>query len=319
MAEIIELLAAGRSSPSGDGLKTGGAKTRPRDRWIKCISTHGNLRGVAIQAPGLIQEMCDRHKLGETGRRALGESVVGALLVASYCKDGERVNLNIQGSGVCSQALVEAHPNGTVRGYVVETDRAGGGGSTSEGPWGSGLLSVLRTKDQEGEQPYIGTVPLLTGHLAKDLTYYWAQSEQVPSALGIAVYMKGTRVTEAGGFLVQAMPGATTEEVRSLERHINEIHSLAGRLTDDADPALLLSQIFQDTSFVLLEEKPLRFQCTCSWERVVRALTLIGTSELQSMLAEDDAASVRCDFCGEEYKVDHAALQKLIDEASTTQ
>lgn len=323
MGDVIELSTSGRKSPSSSGKKarrgSGGPESRAamsRNRWVKCISTHGNLRGVAIQAAGLIQEIGDRHKLGGTGMQALGESVIGALLIASYCKEGERVNLNIQGSGRCSQALVEAHPNGTVRGYVVESER-GASGSQVEGPWGSGLLSVLRTKDQEGEQPYIGTVPLLTGHLAKDLTYYWVQSEQVPSALGIAINVEDGKVIEAGGFLVQAMPGAHTEEIRAIERHINEIQSLARSLNDDADPARLLSRIFQDTAFVLLEEKALKFKCTCSWERVVRALTLIGTSELQAMLSEDDHASVRCDFCGSEYQVDHAALQKLIDQADT--
>jgi molecular chaperone Hsp33 len=315
MGEVIDFVAAGREKASGGGGGSAKAPRFPRDRWVKCISTHGNLRGVAIQASGLVQEMGDRHKLGDNGMRALGESVLGALLIASYCKEGERVNLNIRGSGLCSQALIEAHPSGTVRGYVVETERAFSG-SEVEGPWGSGLLSVLRTQDKEGEKPYIGTVPLLTGYLAKDLTYYWVQSEQVPSAVGIAINTRNGKVTEAGGFLVQAMPGASAEEIYSMEKHINEIQSLARTLTDDSDPAHLLSQIFQDTAFVLLEEKQLQFKCTCSWERVTRALTLIGTVELQSMLAEDDHASVRCDFCGKEYQVDHDALQKLIDQAA---
>jgi molecular chaperone Hsp33 len=112
------------------------------------------------------------------------------------------------------------------------------------------------------------------------------------------------------------MPGASAAEIKAIERHINEIQSLARRLTDDSDPARLLSTIFQDTAFVLLEVKPLKFSCTCSWERVVRALTLIGTTELQSMLSEDDHASVRCDFCAKEYTVDHEALQKLIDQGA---
>src|SRR3954469_3599304 len=115
MGDIIELAASGRKKPTGSsrGPKKAAetAKKTPRDRWVKCISTHGNLRGVAIQAAGLVQEIGDRHKLGDTGMKALGESVLGALLIASYSKEGERVNLNIQGSGHCSQALVEAHPN----------------------------------------------------------------------------------------------------------------------------------------------------------------------------------------------------------------
>lgn len=288
------------------------------DRWLKCISTNGNLRGVAIQATELVRSMAQMHQLSGAPAQALGEAAIGALLIASYCKNQERVNLNIQGSGEIKQALVDAHPDGTVRGYVLQRDAT----ETvlefeGQGPWGTGFLSVLRTKNEEQQQPYIGTVPLLTGHLAKDLTYYWAQSEQVPSAVGLAVCMNGDEIVGAGGFLVQAMPCATTEELRSIEQHIQEIESLATRVAKDVDPLILLSQIFQDTAFILVEDKPLAFHCNCSWERVHRALALIGVQELRSLLHQEQSASVRCDFCSKEYLVDAAGLQKLIDSASS--
>src|SRR5690242_16961592 len=140
------------------------------DRWIKCIATHGNIRGVAIRAGGLVRTMAETHGMKGEGSRGLGEAVMGALLLGSYMKPGERVNLNIQGDGLYQQALVDAHPDGTVRGYVVERPGHPSAKKRLErGPWGDGLLSVLRTKGDEGKQPYIGTIPLLTGHLAKDL------------------------------------------------------------------------------------------------------------------------------------------------------
>jgi molecular chaperone Hsp33 len=154
---------------------------------------------------------------------------------------------------------------------------------------------------------------LVTGHLAKDLTYYWAQSEQIPSAVGLAVALEGERVKAAGGFLVQAMPGAEASEIEAIERHIHEINSLAAEVAADSNPLHLLSQIFQDSTFMIVEERPLEFRCNCSWEKVNRALTLVGAAELKAMLAEDQSASVRCDFCTREYLVDAAGLQKLID------
>jgi molecular chaperone Hsp33 len=288
--------------------------TQSLDRWLKCISANGNLRGVAIQATQLIQSMAAMHKIEGSAAQALGEAVMGAMLIGSYCKNQERVNLNVQGSGDIKQALVDAYPDGSVRGYVVQR----GEDEISiefegQGPWGSGFLSVLRTKNAEHQQPYIGTVPLLTGHLAKDLTYYWAQSEQVPSAVGLAVCQENGQITAAGGFLVQAMPGATAEEIKSIERHIQEIESLAGRVAQDPNPLSLLSQIFQDTAFILVEEKPLTFKCNCSWERVNRALTLIGSAELKEMLMKEKSASVKCDFCSTEYLVDADGLKKLIE------
>jgi molecular chaperone Hsp33 len=285
-----------------------------RDRWVKCISTGGFVRGVAIHATSLVQEMADRHGLSGDAARSMGEAVMGALTIGSYCKSGERVNLNIRGSGCVRQALVDAYPDGRVRGYVTarpEAERE----DSAFGPWGEGVLSVLRTRN-EREQPYIGTVPLITGHLAKDLTFYWHQSEQIPSAVGLAVNLQDGKVTEAGGFLVQAMPGAPASDVRLIEQHIQEIQSLAAALARDAEPLHLLTQIFQSTAFVVLEETPLRFECSCSLERVTRALTLVGTAELRDILAKDNGASVRCDFCAREYRLDRAVIESLIAIAS---
>lgn len=284
---------------------------QPADRWVKCISAKGNIRAVALQATGIVNQLAQAHELKGDALQALGEAVLGALTIASYCKDHERVNLNIRASGFVSQALVDAYPDGTIRGYVVPRDE-GRVVKEDQGPWGEGLLSVLRTKVEEKQQPFIGTVPLLTGHLAKDLTFYWLQSEQVPSAVGLGIKRDGDRVRVAGGFLVQALPGASDQELKAVEKHINEIQSLAERLAEEADPIHLLSQIFQDTAFMLIEEKPLTFSCNCSWERVNRALTLVGKTELQSMLDEDRSASIRCDFCGKHYDVDADRLRRLI-------
>ena len=173
---------------------------KPHDKWIKCISTGGTLRGVAIQATGLVSEMSKMHSLNGMQAMGMGELVMGSLLLASYCKQGERVNLNIRGQGQFIQGLSDAYPDGTVRGYVIPRapDQAFFGENNELGPWGPGMLSVLRAKSEPGVQPYIGTVPLVTGHLAKDLTFYWTQSEQVASAVGLAVNVDGNEVVTAG-------------------------------------------------------------------------------------------------------------------------
>ena len=288
---------------------------------MKCISTQGNIRGVAIQATDLVQKMADLHQLKGPSVQGFGEAVIGALLIASYCKQGQRINLNIQSSGLFKQTLIDAYPEGAVRGYVIqqESQKEPLLGEDEFGPWGEGFLSVLRSQDEKsdpGKQPYIGTVPLLTGHLAKDLSFYWVQSEQIPSAVGLSVTMAGDRVESAGGFLVQALPGASPLEVRAIEQHIHEIHSLPQLLQRDPPLIHLLSQIFQNAPFMIVEEKKLTFRCDCSWERVQKALILIGAQELNSILIEEKVATVKCDFCGTEYNVDELALQDLIRQAS---
>lgn len=292
-------------------------KSSPSDRWIKIIATAGNIRGVAIQATQLVRSMAELHGVKGHAAQGLGEAAMGALLLSSYTKPGERVNLNIQGSGYVKQALVDAYPDASLRGYVIprqgEPDLATVEGP-DQGPWGTGLLSVLRTKSEDQMQPYIGTVPLVTGHLAKDLTFYWAQSEQVPSAVGLAVNLEGDVVSSAGGFLIQALPGASAAEVSAIDRHIHDIQSFADQIAKNADPMNLLAMIFQSTAFMILEERPLKFSCGCSWERVQRALTLVGAAELTAMLKDDNRASVRCDFCTKEYEVDADELRRLIGQ-----
>ncbi|MBU6375221.1 MAG: Hsp33 family molecular chaperone HslO [Bdellovibrionales bacterium] len=282
----------------------------PSDRWVKCLSSHGNIRGVAIQARSLVRAMAELHEIRGTPAVCLGEAVIGALLVASNAKGTERVNLNIKAAGPVRQALVDAYPDGRVRGYVISSELAS---LAKHGTWGEGLLSVLRTKTERSHQPYIGTVPLLTGQLAKDLTFYWSQSEQIPSAVGLSVTIDDDgKISGAGGFLVQALPEATPEEVQLIENQIHGIQSLAEELQDDADPVRLLSAIFQNSAFMVLEKREIAFDCHCSWEKVSRALALVGADELQSMLTEDGRASVRCDFCNQDYLVTGPQLEEMI-------
>jgi len=287
--------------------------------WVKGISTHGNVRAVGIEARGLVQYISELHRLNPECTRALGEATLGALLIASYCKQGERVNLNIQSQGRFAQTLVDAYPDGTVRGYLVERE-SGGLSEVGQGPWGNGLMSVLRTKGAEGQQPYIGTVPLVTGHLAKDLTYYWAQSEQVPSAVGLSVVVDPVsgKVTEAGAFLIQALPGASDEEVRLIESHLKELPQIEGLLAADPNPVGLIAPLMQSSPFHVLETRALSATCNCSWDRVRRALLLIGAQELRSIQETQGKAVIHCDFCAKEYVADSAQLEALIQESSPT-
>jgi molecular chaperone Hsp33 len=318
------------------------AMGKTEDRWIKCLSTSGTVRGVALNATHLVQDMVDRQELSEVGAIGLGQATVGALLLASQCNTGQRVNLNVRGSGAYQQALVDAYPEGHVRGYVTErTQESSQGTMTLQfdgqllkpevGPWGTGLLSVLKTRDDQtssGQRaPYIGTVPLVTGHLAKDLSFYCVQSEQIPSAVGISVVIKKNakaknkvQVVSAIGFLVQAMPGAGTEEIQELEKHIHELESFSKVANEKLlTPTYLLSQIFQSLPFMIMDDRPILFSCNCSVERVHRAMSLIGVDELTSMLKEDRAASVRCDFCATEYQLGPEVLEEMIQSALAAQ
>ncbi len=286
----------------------------PSDKWVKCISSSGTIRAVAIRANETANFMAKRHQLNEIGTKAFTESLIAGLILSSYCKSGEKVNLNIKGSGWCTQAIIDANADAEVRGYVVSRDPAEVKLAKKIGPWGIGLLSVLRTKTEEA-QPYIGTVPLLTGHLAKDLTFYWLQSEQVQSAVGIEVVMHEGLVTHAEGFLIQAMPGATDADILMIEDHLKKLHQFDSESMQRSTPVNLLSYLLEHQSFSLLEEKPIIFKCSCSVERVKRSLTLIGTDELSAMLNESKDVEVMCEFCSEKYVFSTDMIRSLLAEA----
>lgn len=288
------------------------------DRWVKGISHSGCVRGVAIEATQLVQKLAAIHSLSAASAQGMGEITMAALLLASYCKAGERMNLNVRGTGQFIQGLADAYPDGTVRGFVVprEPSEAFFGENNELGPWGSGTLSVLRARDRGVSQPFIGTVPLVTGHLAKDLTFYWYQSEQVPSAVGLAVKTDGTHVVSAGAFMVQALPQASEEELKTIETHIAEIDSLANQLSPDANPMMLLAQIFQGGVFSLLEEKPVSFSCSCSLERAERALLLSGSGEATDTGEVKDTI-IHCDFCRKDYSISVERIRELRAKRAT--
>lgn len=277
-------------------------------QWVKAISTSGTLRGVAIQGTSLVREICGFHQNSPWGTERLGEAIISGLFLASFCKTGERMNLNIQTRGRIKQALVDAYPDGTVRGYLIESEME----PDPESPWFDGTLSVLRTREADSFKPYVGTVPIITGHIAKDVTFYWLQSEQIPSAMAVYVRVSKTGYVEsAGGFLVQALPGAKASEVKLLEREVGSLKNFSEAFAEGQDPLGVLSGLLQNVSFHILERRNLSSSCTCSQDRVERALMLTGFSELDDTLKAQGMVEVVCDFCTKKYQFDREKIQNL--------
>ncbi len=283
------------------------------DKWVKCISNSGTIRAIAINATEITNYLAKRHKTELAGTKSLSEGIVASLLLSSYCKDEEKVNLNIQASGWCHQAIFDANASAEVRGYVLERPYDDIHLAKNIGPWGIGLLSVLRTKTEDS-RPYIGTVPLITGHLPKDLTFYYLQSEQINSAVGIEVQLDFDKniVTFAQGFLIQALPGATDDDLAFIEDHVKKLNFLEPESAQKRSPTHLLSFLLENQPFSVIEEKNLTVKCSCTMERVRRSIALVGHDELKSMISEGKNTEISCDFCSEQYIFTPQMLQELI-------
>jgi molecular chaperone Hsp33 len=289
------------------------------DYLVRSITKDGSIRGVAAVSTELVEEARHRHGAAPTAAAALGRALTGAALLGAGLKTGQRVALKFEGDGPLRKIIVEADSNGAVRGYVAEPlvhlppkngkiDVAGGVGR-------SGLLTV--SKDLHLKKPYQGIVQLVSGEIAEDLAFYLVESEQVPSALALGVYVETDgRVAAAGGFLIQTLPPIREDILDQLIARIQQLPPVTDLLRAGRSPEAILAQMYGDLPYTVLDKYALAWQCSCSRSRVETALTVLGRDELADLAAEGEAVTVTCEFCRQEYTFQPEDLDELMEGMS---
>ncbi len=287
------------------------------DYLVRSMTTDGSIRGLAAVTTGLVEEASRRHGAYPTAAAALGRALTGGALLGALLKTGQRVALKFAGDGPLKKIVVEAESNGTLRGYVAEPqidlplkngklDVAGALGRT-------GLLTV--SKDLRLKEPYRGIVQLVSGEIAEDLAFYLAESEQVPSALALGVYLETDgRVGAAGGFLIQTLPPIQEEVLDNLIARIQQLPPVTDLLRAGSTPESLLADIFTGIPYTTLEKFALTLQCSCSRERVEKALMTLGREELAKLAAGDETTVMTCEFCRQEYTFHREEVHRLLEE-----
>lgn len=228
------------------------------------------------------------------------------------------LTLKINGDGPIGGITVTADSHARVKGYVNEPEvllHANAKGKLDvAGAVGRGELVVIR--DTGLKEPYVGRTSLVSGEIAEDLTYYFASSEQVPSAVALGVLMnRENTVRQAGGFIIQLLPGADEEMVASLERKLAGITSVTSMLDQGMKPEDLLDSVLGGFGVEILERIPTRFSCDCTKERVEKALISIGEKELTEMIREGEPIEVKCHFCNHAYRFQPEELERLLERA----
>lgn len=289
-----------------------------KDILVRGTAWNGKLRVFATRITNLVEEMRQRHDTFPTATAALGRTTAVAVIMGAMLKGNERLTIQVRGDGPIGQVAVDANAYGEIRGYVDHPQAHHGTNDKNKldvaGAVGtSGQIYV--TKDLGLKEPYRGSVPIISGELGEDFTYYFAVSEQTPSAVGVGVLVDtDNSVIHAGGVIVQVLPGLTDEEISRLEQAVAALPPVTTLLDQGETPEGIIRAVVGD-DFVIHDTLEPTFKCQCSLDRVSTTLMSIGADELQSIIDEDGQAELVCPFCNDKYHFDKEQLEQLRDQA----
>ena len=286
------------------------------DYIIRATAANDQIRAFAAVTTEMVETAREHHNTSPVATAALGRLLTAGAMMGSMMK-GEKdvLTLQIKAGGPLQGITVTADSQGNVKGYVGNPDVCIPANSKGKldvaGAVGPGFLTVI--KDMGLKEPYSGQVMLQTCEIAEDLTYYFATSEQVPSAVGLGVLMnKNNTVRQAGGFIVQLMPFAEEEVISRLEQNVQKINSVTNLLEEGHTPESLLEKVLEGFDVQINEKMDTRFHCNCSKERVEKALISIGRKELNELIQEGKPIEMNCHFCNTNYNFTVEELKEIL-------
>lgn len=286
-----------------------------KDYLIKATAFNGRIRAYAVSSTNTVEEARRRQDTWATASAALGRTITITAMMGAMLKGDDSNTIKIDGGGPIGAIVADANAKGHVRGYVtnphVDFDlNAKGKLDVARAVGTTGSLSVV--KDLGLKDYFTGEVPIVSGELSEDFTYYFATSEQVPSAVGAGVLVNPDHtILAAGGFIVQVMPGADEEVIERLEEQIQAFPAISKLIEEGYTPEELLKRLFGDEEFTIHESMPIEFRCKCSKERIGDAIIGLGNDEIQEMIDEDKGAEATCHFCNERYEFTVEELEEL--------
>ena len=289
------------------------------DRIIRATAAHGAIRAFVAESKETVETARKLHQLSPVATAALGRLLVAtAILGCDLKNETDLVTLQIKGDGPLQGLLATSDSHSRVKGYAFCPDVAlmeQYKGKLDIGrAVGKGTLTLI--KDIGLKEPYAGQIPLISGEIAEDLTYYFAKSEQTPSAVGLGVLVDTDEsVRQAGGFLVQLMPDAPEEVVNRLEVNIAHLPDITDLMDMGKTAEEILAMILEGLEVEVNDTVPMSWYCNCSKERVTKALISLGKEELGRLIEEDGKAELKCHFCNQTYFFSKEELESILEEA----
>ena len=288
-----------------------------KDYIVRAMTADGFVKAMAIASTNLVERARNIHKTTPTATAALGRVLTAASMMGNLQKvENGALTLQVKGNGPLGTILATSDAVGNVRGYVRNPsisllEKYAGKLDVGAAVGTDGMLTVIR--DLQMKEPYIGSVALVSGEIADDVTAYFAQSEQTPTACALGVLVNTDQsVKVAGGYLIQLLPGAPEEIISKLEQGIAKAGAVTPMLSDGLTPEDILRRVMTDFELDFLETTEVSYKCYCSRERVTSTLIAVGKKDLQEMIDEGKPISIECQFCDTKYQFTPDDLKALL-------
>lgn len=289
-----------------------------KDYIVRATAGGGSIRAFCATTRELTEYARQCHNTSPVVTAALGRLLTAGAIMGSMQKGRDDVlTLSLRGAGPMKGITVTADSKANVKGYPIVADVMLPPNSVGKldvsGAIGVGMLQVI--KDLGLKDPYVGQVELISGEIAEDLAYYFTTSEQVPSAVALGVLMeKNNTVKQAGGLIIQVLPGASDEQISSLEDRLSQMPSMTTMLESGKTPEEILDDVLGDMGLNILDTIPTGFNCNCDRQRVEKVVLSLGKDELESIINDGKPIELKCHFCNKAYEFTVEDIKELMNE-----
>ena len=291
-----------------------------KDYLVRGMSMDGLVKVVAIRSTELVRRGAEIHKTTPNATAAFGRTLTAASMMGNMQKvENGSMTLQIKGDGPIGNIVCVSDPVGNVRGYVYEpnvplAEKYPGKLDVGSTVGKNGTLTVIR--DLQMKEPYVGSIELVSGEIGDDVTAYFVQSEQTPTACALGVLVdRDQSVKVAGGYLIQLLPGATEETIAAVEQGIQRAGAVTAMLEQGLTPEDIWGQVCGDLGVVFMETTEVSYKCYCDRTRVTAALISLGKKELAEIMEEGKTFPVECQFCDQTYTFTPADIKCIIENA----